>query len=36
MDDINTYADAQVGAAARVVHAGCRGGGCRSTSGSGR
>ena len=25
MDDINTYADAQVGAAARVVHAGCRG-----------
>jgi hypothetical protein len=25
MDDINTYGDAQVGAAARVVHAGCRG-----------
>ena len=25
MDDINPYSDAQVGAAARVVHAGCRG-----------
>ncbi|MFZ0020969.1 MAG: DUF2760 domain-containing protein [Acetobacteraceae bacterium] len=25
MDDINAYSDAQVGAAARVVHAGCRG-----------
>ena len=25
MDDINAYGDAQVGAAARVVHAGCRG-----------
>jgi Domain of unknown function (DUF2760) len=25
MDDINTYSDAQVGAAARVVHAGCKG-----------
>lgn len=25
MDDVNAYADAQVGAAARVVHAGCRG-----------
>jgi hypothetical protein len=24
MDDINTYDDAQVGAAARVVHAGCK------------
>ena len=24
MDDINTYGDAQVGAAARVVHAGCK------------
>jgi hypothetical protein len=24
MDDINAYADAQVGAAARVVHAGCK------------
>jgi Domain of unknown function (DUF2760) len=24
MDDINTYSDAQVGAAARVVHAGCK------------
>jgi hypothetical protein len=24
MDDINAYSDAQVGAAARVVHAGCR------------
>jgi hypothetical protein len=24
MDDINTYSDAQVGSAARVVHAGCR------------
>ena len=25
MDDINAYSDAQVGAAARVVHAGCKG-----------
>jgi hypothetical protein len=25
MDDINPYSDAQVGAAARVVHAGCKG-----------
>ncbi len=25
MDDINAYGDAQVGAAARVVHAGCKG-----------
>lgn len=25
MDDINAYSDAQVGAAARVVHGGCRG-----------
>ena len=25
MDDINAYRDAQVGAAARVVHAGCKG-----------
>src|ERR671917_2266208 len=25
MDDINVYSDAQVGAAARVVHAGCKG-----------
>jgi hypothetical protein len=25
MDDVNTYSDAQVGAAARVVHAGCKG-----------
>jgi hypothetical protein len=25
MDDINPYSDAQVGASARVVHAGCRG-----------
>lgn len=25
MDDINSYSDAQVGAAARVVHAGCKG-----------
>ena len=25
MDDINAYNDAQVGAAARVVHAGCKG-----------
>ena len=25
MDDINRYSDAQVGAAARIVHAGCRG-----------
>jgi hypothetical protein len=25
IDDINAYSDAQVGAAARVVHAGCRG-----------
>jgi hypothetical protein len=25
MDDINAFSDAQVGAAARVVHAGCRG-----------
>jgi hypothetical protein len=25
MDDINSYNDAQVGAAARVVHVGCRG-----------
>ena len=24
MDDINAYSDAQVGAAARVVHAGCK------------
>jgi hypothetical protein len=24
MDDINTYDDARVGAAARVVHAGCK------------
>jgi hypothetical protein len=24
MDDINAYGDAQVGAAARVVHAGCK------------
>jgi len=25
MDDVNAYSDAQVGAAARVVHAGCKG-----------
>jgi hypothetical protein len=25
MDDINAYSDAQVGAAARVIHAGCKG-----------
>jgi hypothetical protein len=25
MDDINTYSDVQVGVAARVVHAGCKG-----------
>ncbi len=35
MDDINAYDDAQVGAAARVVHAGCKAA-LRSTSGSAR
>ena len=33
MDDINPYSDAQVGAAARVVHAGCKGF-CSNISGS--